>query len=93
MHILARGVPHQGFADFLQDAGFHQPAVEAMPEVVEPVVANSGAADRRHPGRLDFADGLAFEGKDQPLRFLLRAKEFEETLGERDLAALAFRGF
>jgi len=86
-------MPHQGLADLLQDAGFHQPAVEAVPEVVEPVVANRGAADRRHPGSFDLADGLAFEGKDQPLRFLLRVKELEETPGERDLAAFAFRGF
>lgn len=71
MHILARGVPHQGFADFLQDAGFHHSAVEGVPQVVEPVIANPGAADRRLPGRLDLADGLAFEGKDQSFRFLL----------------------
>lgn len=84
---------HQGFADFLQDAGFHETAVEAVPEVVETVVTNPGAADRCHPRRLDFVDGLAFEGKDQSFRFPLRAKELEEAPGEGDLTGFAFGRF
>ena len=93
VHILTRGVPHQGFADFLQDAGFHHSAVEGVPEVVEAVVTNPGAADGRHPGRLDLADGLAFEGKNPSFRFLLCPKELEEAPGEGDLAGFAFRRF
>lgn len=71
VHVLAGGVPHQGFADFLQDAGFHHSAVEGVPQVVEAVVTNPGAPDGRLPGRLDLADGLAVEGKDQSFRFLV----------------------
>ena len=64
VHILAARVPHQGFADFLEDAGFHHSAVEAVPEIVETVVANPRTADRRHPCGLDLANGMAFEVED-----------------------------
>ena len=71
MHVLTRGVPHEGLADFLQDAGFHHSAVEGVPKIVEAVVANSRPSDRRLPGRFDLADGLAFEGEYKSFFFSL----------------------
>jgi len=93
VRALAGAMSHQCFADFLQDAGFHHSAVEGVPEVVEAVVTNPGAANRSSPGRLDFVDGLAFEGKDQTFRLRFRAKDLKEAPGEGNLAGFAFRGF
>ena len=38
-------------------------------------------------------DGVAFEGKDQPFRLRLRAKELNEAPGEGNLTGFGFRGF
>ena len=71
MHVLTRGVPHEGLADFLQYTCFHHSAVEGVPKIVEAVVANSRPADRRRPGRFDFVKWLAFEGKYKSFFFSL----------------------
>ena len=93
MHVLSRGVPHESFADFLEDAGFHHSGVEGVPEIMEAVVTNSRPANRRLPGRFDLADRLAFEGEDESFVFPFGPKELGEPRRERNLTGFALGRF
>ena len=93
MHVLSRGVTHNGLADFLEDSRFHHSAVESVPEIVKAVVADARAPDGRLPCRLDSVDRTALEGKDQPLSLPFGLKKFGESCGKRDFAGFAFGGF
>src|ERR1700683_1936389 len=93
VNCLSRGVPHQGFADFLQDTGFHHSAVKGVPEIVESVVADSRPTDRTRPGRFDLADGLAFESENESVFFPLRLEKLGEPSRKRNLTGLALGRF
>ena len=72
VHVLSGGVPHQGFADFLQYAGFHHSAVEGVPKIVEPKFCQArlcdpkspllGDVDRWHHGAIRVANHEIFIG-------------------------------
>jgi len=93
MHVFARGVAHEGLPHFLQNARFHQPAVEGVAKIVKTEVANPGAADGCLPGRLDLVDRTALVGKDETFRLPVGFEEGEEPSRDRYLAGFALRGF
>ena len=59
--FFAARMPHEGFADLLHDAGFHEAGVERMAEIVKSHVADSGVFQRRFPGALHYANRTAAE--------------------------------
>lgn len=83
---------HEGLADFLHDAGFHEPGVERVPKVMETDVADARAADGGLPCGLDCPHGMTFEGEDQAFRLWAKSEKIEQPVCERNLSRLAAGG-
>lgn len=92
VYVFARRVAHQGFADFLHDARFHEPGVKGVPEIVKPAIADSRAAHRRLPRGLDLLDRVRLEGEDESRVLPLFGEKPREAFRKRYLAALPSGG-
>jgi site-specific DNA recombinase len=51
-------VAHQGLADVLRDAGFHEPGVERVLQIMEPHGWNAGLPDGRSPRVFEVLEGV-----------------------------------
>ena len=70
IHVVARGMAHEGLPHVLQNARFHEARVERVAKVMKARVANTRAADGCLPGGFDPVDRTAFEGEDEAFRLL-----------------------
>ena len=73
----ARGVPHKRHANFLQDAGFHQPGVKRVPKIVKAYVADSGVLEGRLPRSLYDSDGASAKVDHEAFYPAVIDQEFE----------------
>ena len=64
--IFATGVAHNCPPDFDLHARQHQPAVEAVAEIIEAVIADTGAADRGPPRGFNLVNRIFIEREYQP---------------------------
>ena len=90
VHIRASGMPHERHANFLQDAGFHQPSVKGVAEIVKADVADLGAPERRFPRGLHDADGRTPEVENNAFRSALSKQKIVKTCCEGNLAGFSF---
>lgn len=86
-------VAHQCHADFLEDAGLHEPSVEGVAEIVEADVADTGFLQSGSPRALYDVDWLAVVFDYKALGFALLPEAVAEPFGERNLARFPFRCF
>src|SRR5437016_14250556 len=82
---------HQRHANFLHDAGLHQPGVESVAEIMKPHVPDACFFESRPPCRLDDLDRVAAELNQQTARLALRAEQLEQARGKRELARFSLR--
>ena len=56
---------HERHANFLQDAGLHQPGIKGVAKIMKADVADCSILQGCLPGALDDADGFVAEAHDQ----------------------------
>lgn len=81
---------HQRHADFLQDAGLHQPSVKGVPEIVKPKMPDLGVSQSRRPSALDNPHPAAVEVDDQAFRFSMLVEVCVQAFAQRNLSRLPF---
>ena len=91
LHLRTGGMSHERHANFLHDAGFHQPGIERMAEIVETYVADSGILKRGFPRAFDDAKGAIFVCENQAHGFLVFDQKLKQPVTQRNLARFAFR--
>lgn len=93
VNAFAAGMPHEGFADLLHHARFHESCIEGVAEIMEPVVTDPGPADGGLPGAFHGFEGTVFEQEDRPLGLWSYREEVREPPRERNLSSLTLRSF
>ena len=79
--VFAAGVAHNCPPDFDLHTRQHQPAVEAVAEIMESVIADTGAADRCPPSGFDLANRFVVEREYQPTFFPVLPEKIEQFRG------------
>ena len=79
---------HERLPDFLLHPGFEQSGIECMAQVMKSEVAQSGSPQCSFPRRLDPADRLLVERKDNALGFAAGFKVRKEPFRKRYLLRL-----
>ena len=91
VNLLAAGMAHQALADFHLDAGFHQPGIEGVPQVVKPKPTNARTPYGSLPSGLQPQQGFAPIGKHQALILFPGIQQVVQSDREGYLAGFAFR--
>jgi len=84
---------HERHANFLQDAGFHQPGIERVTKVMKTDVTERSIFQRRLPGALDDPDWSAAKVDYQTSRFPVFKQVRVQPLGQWNLPGFSFRRF
>src|SRR6266851_4173095 len=81
---------HERHADFLHDAGFHEPGAETVSEIVKADMPDTSPPQSAPPRRFDDSNRTALVGEDNSGFLSGASKQVVHTLGERNFTGLAF---